>query len=308
MIKGYLDLDNTEKERVKRFIFRKITTRKSIEDLDNIFKKKINDYGRGSFIYFSNGKVIGTAQVVLESCKELKTTYIYKIDVCEGYLNKALAVKDLIATGIRISKEYGAQEVYLCLSTGLLGIFDILGYKYDYYATSMVLDEFVQGEINLELIPLVEENKEIYLSTINSAFCDMPHGMYHSRADVEEYLNNEKDENYYFLVKKNNNFIGFINIEIDACKGTFDIGLIKGYRGAGFGKEILETAISFIKSRGIDKIEIVVIKKNKIAYHMYEKRGFIEKDILGYWTSVNLRKIKIFEDIIKRKKGTLCSK
>ncbi|MGL4760740.1 MAG: GNAT family N-acetyltransferase [Sarcina sp.] len=305
MIKGYLELDDIEKERVKRFVFREATTRKTLEDLDNIFKKKINDYGKGSFIYFSNGKVIGTAQVVLESCKALRTTYIYRIDVCERYLNKALAVKDLITSGIKISKEYEAREVYLCLSTSLLGIFEVLGYKYDYYATSMILEDFSQTNIQVELEEITSSNKATYLNIINSAFANMPHGMYHEDEDVEEYLNKKNDQNYYFIVKKNGRNIGFINIELDNYKGTFDIGLLKEYRGKGLGKEILEAAIGFIKNKGIHKIEIVVIKKNKIAYDMYEKRGFIEKDVLGYWTSINLEKIKIFANNGRRKKEFL---
>ncbi|MGL4450293.1 MAG: GNAT family N-acetyltransferase [Sarcina sp.] len=288
MVKGYLDLSEIEKERVKRFTFRNIQQRKTFEDLDNIFKQKINGYGKGSYVYFNQDKVIGTAQVVLESCEMLKVAYIYAIDVKEEYLNKALAIKDLIKRGIEISKQEGAREVFLCFNKGLLGIFEVLGYKYDYYSALMTLENDKKAKIKLSLVRLTDSNKEVYMHTINKSFNDMPHGMYCYMEDVEKHLKRQNENYYNFIVQKENVIVGVLNVELDQRKGIFDIGLSKEFRGSGLGRELLETAIAFIKSKGRREVELIVVKKNKIAYNMYQRRGFVEKDVIGYWARLDI--------------------
>lgn len=289
MIRSYLELSEIEKERVKRFTFRHSQQRKTFEDLDNIFIQKLNGYGKGSYVYFNQDKVVGTAQIVLESCEMLKTTYIYSIDVKEEYLNKALAIKDLIKRGIEISRQEGAKEVFLCFNKGFLGIFEVLGYKYDYYSAVMALEDDRKAKMKLSLVQLIDDNKAEYMDIINKSFNDMPHGMYSYMEDIEEHLHKQNENYYNFIVQKNNVTIGVLNIELDEERGTFDIGLSKEFRGRGFGKDLLETAIAFIRDKGREKVELIVVKKNKIAYEMYEKRGFVEKDVVGYWAKLDIQ-------------------
>lgn len=63
----------------------------------------------------------------------------------------------------------------------------------------------------------------------------------------------------------------------------FDLGLIKSARGKGYGKLLLETAISFLNSKKVKEISLIVITKNTLAYDMYKKRGFKESELVSYW-------------------------
>ena len=114
----------------------------------------------------------------------------------------------------------------------------------------------------------------------------MPHGTFCYLSDIEEYINKANDKNYFFMVKKDNDIIGFMNPEIREEKGIFDIGLCKKYRGKGYGKKLLETAIDFLSKKEVESIELIVIEKNTVAYNMYKKRGFKEKSVLSYWIEV----------------------
>lgn len=51
-------------------------------------------------------------------------------------------------------------------------------------------------------------------------------------------------------------------------------------------KEFLETAINFLIKKSSENIEVIVIEKNKLAYNMYTKRGFKEKEVLNYWLEI----------------------
>ena len=73
---------------------------------------------------------------------------------------------------------------------------------------------------------------------------------------------------------------------IKGKQGTFDIGLSSKFRGKGYGKRLLETAIDFLESKDIENVYLIVIETNKIAYKMYKKRGFKEDKVLSYWISL----------------------
>jgi ribosomal protein S18 acetylase RimI-like enzyme len=150
----------------------------------------------------------------------------------------------------------------------------------------MYLEDTSKKENCLDLNPLSIDNKLEYLSIYNDSFSDMPHGSYIYIDEVEEYLIDSNKGNYYFMVSVNNINIGFMNCIIKNRQGLFDIGLCKAYRGKGYGKNLLETAIDFCNRKNVLKINLIVIEKNAIAYKMYEKRGFKEESIISYWIKV----------------------
>lgn len=287
MIKGYSNLSNLEKYEVYKFVNRNEDSEKSLDEIDDLFNNKANGYGEGSLFCFIDNKVVGKVSIVLEVCKELGCAYIYSHDILEGFENKELVVIDLTNTAIEIAKKHNPTSIYLCAGNKEhLRILENLGYKGEYVSLSMTLDDKLLREKTLDLIKLSNENKEIYLNIINDSFSDMPHGIYHYITDIEKYINKSDENNHFFMVAKDNNIIGFMNVEIEKDRGLFDIGLCKEYRGKGYGKSLLETAIDFLNKKSVENVELIVIKKNKIAYNMYKNRGFKDKLILGYWMEV----------------------
>ena len=77
-----------------------------------------------------------------------------------------------------------------------------------------------------------------------------------------------------------------MEISIENNKGKFDIGLMKNYRGKGYGNRILETAIQFLVNKKVSEIALVVIEENKLAHKIYKKRGFIDNFVIGYWSNL----------------------
>lgn len=287
MIKRYLELNNAEKHEVYKFANRNGDTEKSLDEIEDLFNNKVNGYGEGSLFCFIDNKVVGKVSLVLEVCKELGAIYIYSHEILEDFENKELVLINLTNAAIEVAKKNNPNSIYLGVGNKEhLKILENLGYKQEYVSLSMTLDDKSLREKTLDLIRLSNENKEIYLDIINKSFSDMPHGTYHHITDVEKYIDKADENNHFFMVAKDKNIIGFMNVEIEKSRGLFDIGLCKEYRGNGYGKLLLETAIDFLNKKSVGNIELIVIKKNNRAYSMYKNRGFKEKSILGYWMEV----------------------
>lgn len=277
MIKNYLELSKEEKGLVCKFINKK-------EDLDKMFKLKIYNYGEGVLFYFKDNIVFGKVCVVLKEARGIGTAYIHNIDILESSLEKDYILNELINKGREIAVNNGAKEILIGVrKESLLELLDKLGIKTDYEAIVMTLENrLVEGDI-LDKVALNEENKKQYLRIYNESFNDMPHGTSLDNEELEEYIKKSNDENYFSMVAINGQNIGFFNCEIENEEGMFDIGLCKKYRGFGYGKLLLETAIEFLNNKKVKKVSLIVIEKNKVAYEMYKKRGFKKESVLSKW-------------------------
>lgn len=128
----------------------------------------------------------------------------------------------------------------------IMKMLENIGFKKEYSSLNMFLkDRNIKEEI-LDLVKLTKENKEKYLKVFNDSFSDMPHGRFCDSSDIEGYINKSNDKKYFFMVAEYTDIIGFMNCEIKKERGIFDIGLCKKYRGKGYGKKLLETAIEFL--------------------------------------------------------------
>lgn len=289
MIKRYINLNDVEKSLASDFINRKDNNKKSKDEIDRMFNNKMYGYGRGSLFYFLDGKVAGKINIVLEVVKELGNIFIHYLDVLEDLEihTQEVIIKKLINNAIIIANAYKSNKILLGeRNKDRLKVLEKFDLRSEYKSLRMYLAEGSKKEETLDLTPLSIENKLEYLSVYNDSFNDMPHGSYVYIDEVEEYLNKADDENYYFMVSVNNINIGFMNCVIKNRQGIFDIGLCKMYRRTGYGKRLLETAIDFLERKEVNKINLIVIEKNAIAYNMYKKRGFKEESIISYWIKI----------------------
>ena len=287
MIKNYLELNVEEKNLVNEFISRKDNNKKSLEEVDKMFNGEVYDNGMGALFYFQQGNLIGKGCVVLELAKVLHAAYIHSIDILEEVDNEIIIIKEIIDKAILMAKKYGAEKIKLGIrDEHLLRIAEKLGLHKSYSAFIMTLEDRNMREEVLELVSLTEENMEEYIEVYNDSFKDMPHGTFIDSNECKEYLEKSNDENYYFFGSMDGVNIGFMNCTIEKGEGTFDIGLCKRYRGQGYGKRILETAIDFLNKRKVDKVRLIVIEKNSRAFEMYKKRGFKVESILSSWIEI----------------------
>lgn len=286
MIKEYINLNEVEKRLAFNFISRnnKSMTWDKFQDLCN---SKVYGYGKGVIFYFQCNEVVGKVNIVLEVVKSLKTVYIHFLDLIENCQVNINIAKKLIEKAVSIANTYNAGKILLGeRNPEQLKILEKLGLHNSYRSIKMNLEDVSLKTSCLDLIPLTHDNKEKYLKIFNDSFNDMPHGSCLDINGVEEYINKTDNFNHYFIVSKNDTLVGFINCTIEDGEGSFDIGLCKEYRGLGYGKSLLETAINLLNNKKVEKICLIVIEKNSKAYNMYKKRGFKEESTLSHWIKI----------------------
>jgi ribosomal protein S18 acetylase RimI-like enzyme len=281
MIKNFLELNNDEKILALEFIKENENTDLSLSQIEKELTDKICNYSEGILFYFDENEVVGKVAVILEVVDKLETIYINKV-VCPNYNKKIL--RELINNSLVFANKYNAKKVLLGIrSDNLLKLAQDIGLKRSYSSFNMVLSNREKVNDVLDKIRLSKENIEEYVDVYNKSFMDMPHGTYIEIEEAKSYLKNKNDNEDYFIVLDKGESIGFLNTIIKDKKAFFDIGLIKEYRGKGYGKKILETAIQFLNEKQAEEICLTVIEKNSIAYEMYKKRGFKVYNKLSDW-------------------------
>ncbi|MEG2539271.1 MAG: GNAT family N-acetyltransferase [Clostridium sp.] len=287
MIKRFLDLNEYEIEQVQLYINRIDRSNKSIEDIKEGFNNKVYNFGEGVLYYFEDSRVCGSVRVVLECVKNIGTSYIHFLSINSDLKNKLLVVDKLIKAGINLAREKGSTNILIGIrDEEMLKIANKLGYRESYSSYNMELKNREIRYLPFELVELSQENRIEYLDVYNRSFSDMPHGSFYELEDVEKCLSNN-DSNKYYLVVENRNTIGFLKTEIEDGVGSFDIGLCKEYRGKGYGKRLLETAIHKLNEANADKVTLTIIEKNSVALNIYLKRGFEISNRIGYWIEIN---------------------
>lgn len=286
MVKSFLDMDIKEQERALNFIMKYKNTYKSVEDFKNELNNKICNYGEGIIFYYDENGIKGKLSIILELVEKLKVIYINKI-ICP-YEDENI-LKALINEAKTIADKYKAKEILIGIrDEKLMNLTKKLGLNKSYSSFKMILKNKSTIYNTLETVKLSNKNIEDYVNTYNKSFMDMPHGTFIEIEDAKEYLENKDPKEDYFIIIKNNEKIGFLSTVIEDNKGFFDIGLIKEYRGKGYGKKLLETAIEFFKEKNVDNICLIVIEKNEVAFEMYKKRGFEVYEKLSDWIEIYL--------------------
>lgn len=286
MIKEFINLNGDEIRAVQLYLNSLEKNDKSIPQIKEEFNTKVYNFGEGILFFFKDNKVVGSVKVILEAIKHLKVVYIHFLTVANNAENEVHIVSELLTSAINIGKCKGGSKILLGVGNEkILKLLNELGYISSYNSYKMKLENRKTTSEPLELINLSAKNKEEYLNVFNKSFSDMPHGCYYEMEDIEKYLN-DNSENRYYLVRDKNKLIGFMNIEIENKVGSFDIGLCNEFRGVGYGKRLLETAIYTLNAFNVDKVTLNVIEKNSIALNMYLKRGFVIDNILSHWIEI----------------------
>ena len=76
--------------------------------------------------------------------------------------------------------------------------------------------------------------------------------------------------------------------------GSLGMGVIKPYRGKGYGKKLLKYVIDHAWSQGLKRLELEVFSDNKIAINLYKKMGYEVEGIKKYARFYN----GIYQDIV----------
>lgn len=83
-----------------------------------------------------------------------------------------------------------------------------------------------------------------------------------------------KKTSHIAAAEDNGNVVGFCKIDIWGNIGKLDyLVVLKEYRGKGYGKALMDWAMSSFDKNGVHHIEVKVVDGNE-AIHLYEKYGF----------------------------------
>lgn len=285
--KNYLQLNRHEAEKLLEFINRNRINKASFEDMEKLYKAEEFDFGKGVIIILNQENIVGTASVVLKECKEKGIAYVIKVDINENSEDKKAVICKIIKESKDLATKYGANKVFLGTKDAAnIKTLKNLGMEKQYSVIRMKLDDRNVKYKPLDLNELSQQNKNEYLTIYNNSFREAPNGSTLTEKQLEEYVKNADKNNCYYIVTVNNEKVGFLQFNIQEGVGEFDLGLIKEVRGKGYGKLLLETAISFLNEKKVSEINLTVVTKNIVALNMYKKRGFQESELLSDWFQV----------------------
>ena len=87
----------------------------------------------------------------------------------------------------------------------------------------------------------------------------------------------ESPSSYYFVIKNNEEIVGFAGIKVILDEADImDIVIKKSYRGNGLGKLLMEYLISISRSLKLLSLTLEVREDNYSAIALYTKLGFIK--------------------------------
>lgn len=284
MIKNYSELSSNEIKKAFEFLNSEKQRFNDLEEFDKYYNNNIYDFGKGGLFYFKEEEVIAGISLVLKETKLIETAYIFDIKVNKSEKDSCIIVSKLINKAKNIAQTYGAKNIFLGnKEETVLNILTSLGYKKSYTAILMTLDDRKARGETLDLIKLSNKNRHEYVKIYNKAFSNVPNGSSLSESEVEENLKKIDENKCYFIVSLDGTSIGFMDYEIKDGVGIFDIGLCPEFRGKGYGKMLLETAIDFLNDKNVETISLIVISKNTLAHNLYIKRGFKEEKVISNW-------------------------
>lgn len=145
--------------------------------------------------------------------------------------------------------------------------------------------------MNLKILTLNEYSLINFVNLVNKVFEDytvpVNWNVINFQLDARENSISLEDSFIFFKGEKP---VGFIVNSIRRDRARIDaMGVVKEERGTGTASFILEHATNYLKWKGIKKILLEVITKDKRAYRFYEKHGFREKRKLHLLVNKDLK-------------------
>jgi ribosomal protein S18 acetylase RimI-like enzyme len=145
--------------------------------------------------------------------------------------------------------------------------------------------------MNLKILTLNEYSLIDFVNLVNKVFEDytvpVNWNVINFQLDARENSISLEDSFIFFKGEKP---VGFIVNSIRRDRARIDaMGVVKEERGTGTASFILEHATNYLKWKGIKKILLEVITKDKRAYRFYEKHGFREKRKLHLLVNKDLK-------------------
>lgn len=102
-----------------------------------------------------------------------------------------------------------------------------------------------------------------------------------SREGIEKYI--KRNPTSCFVAEDNDKIVGVIIAGHDGRRGyIYHTAVLPAYRKQEIAKCLVDSVMSALDAEGINKVALVVFKKNELGNGFWENIGFINRDDLVY--------------------------
>lgn len=122
-----------------------------------------------------------------------------------------------------------------------------------------------------------EKVYELWMSCKNMGFNNLDD----SREGIERFLKRNPDTS--FVAMENDELIGIILAGHDGRRGyIYHMSVREESRHMGIGTKLVSKCLEALKNEGINKVALLVFKRNEVGNAFWEKQGFILREDIGY--------------------------
>ncbi|MGV8980918.1 GNAT family N-acetyltransferase [Clostridium sp.] len=183
-------------------------------------------------------------------------------------------------------KIYPSEVLVICDHTSISGLAFInsLGAEYASSEYKMCLNKTTLQVTRTNIVSLrLATNKDAAeINGQTSIYFGQPEK--EEKEDIEQ-LPIQVDDNFIsYMAELNGEIIGKIHTSITDNEGfIYGFGVLPDFRGKGYGREILNSAINILNNKDVDNILLDVATENKNALGLYESCGFEEISVMDYY-------------------------
>lgn len=146
------------------------------------------------------------------------------------------------------------------------------------------LKNSIKTTISLEPVEEVEESMKVIEQVAREGLYLMEDDVDQKRIDYTKELVKKNGEDILFILAKvEGRIVGTLDLvrygrwpKTDHVR-YLDMAVLDGYRSMGIGSALMDYAIEWANSRGIEKILLEVFASNRRALNLYRKFGFVEE-------------------------------
>ena len=164
-----------------------------------------------------------------------------------------------------LGAEYASSEYKMCLNKKVLEFTLTHGIKLRVATSEDVAELYRQDSIYFELLEPEVDDKEV-------------------EDGVKETYIQIEDSSSNYLAELMGKIIGKIRIDkIDNEGSIYGFGVLPDFRGKGYGRAILSSALDILNKKDVDNIFLEVATENKNALGLYESCGFEAVSVMDYY-------------------------
>ncbi len=139
------------------------------------------------------------------------------------------------------------------------------------------------GRLMLE--PLSREKSGAWLAIYNESFFDVPNSATYGQPELAQVLEDGCACGFAVL---DGVPVGVYELcfKEQGCPEIEGIGLLKGSRGKGLGRELLYAVMELLAGLGHERTHLRVSTSNENAYALYRSAGFAVTQLISHWYEV----------------------